>query len=330
MKNCLFIALILLCAILLTACGDTPADTPTTTTAAETTTTIDTTTTATVETTTATTKPTETTVTTKQTVKWTPPMSGTATTAPTTAKTFVYTADKFHTDVHLRLKKTAYAIDETVIIDIENNSDDTFIFDKNFAVLIPDGNGRWLYESNSAFHFEVDEIKPGTVRRYVVNLSSYSLKVGEQHMLLAKCGDKWASAAFTVLEAATPTTTTTVLAVPDPFTVADFHTNGISLQLDRATYGKFDPMSVRIEGENILTFDTNYTVLKVGEKGELEQLYPITHDAKQYVIRPGQALQKKVSLAQYTLSDHPLEPGQTYKFVWFVEDKWVGSDFTFE
>lgn len=320
--------------LLTTACGpQSTAPTPTastvTTTMLPTTTTVSVTTTA--ETTTVTTAAATTvTTTTKKTVKRTASASNTGTTSPTTARTlpaFAYASNEIQSGIRLLLQKTEYAVDESVSITIENNTDEPIYFFDRFDILIPDGNGGWLVD-RGPFRFERETIPPNTAYRSGINLSSYALEAGKTYKVIAMIDDRWVGADFTALESKNPTTATS-LTVPDSFREEDFRTD-ISLQLDQPSYHAQGTMKVVIDNttnENI-QFDTNYTILKQGDSGEWEALYPLKHDNTQIYLPSGKRYHSTVSLKPYRFSDVPLEEGQPYRLVWFVENKWVAADFT--
>ncbi|MBQ6829534.1 MAG: hypothetical protein IJO59_00260 [Clostridia bacterium] len=153
----------------------------------------------------------------------TTPSTTPATTTTTTAtrptlgtQTTRFGANDFRGDVEVELERTEYTVNETLYFSLINNTGEKFNYGERYFLFQQVGEEQWVIYPNTtgtyksiAYVVQVD----GVSKRNAINLSQYSLSVGQSYRVALQINGEWVlSNEFTVVEpgaATAPTTTVT-------------------------------------------------------------------------------------------------------------------------
>ena len=111
-----------------------------------------------------------------------------------------FNQEDFHTDILMRIDKTAYAVDGVVNVEIENKTDGDIYFGCDYVVIQKDENDDWMlmYDKNGTPNIQY-KMKSGGTHKKSVKLAGYDLQVGQDYKLVLRIGKKWVGADFSTV-----------------------------------------------------------------------------------------------------------------------------------
>ncbi len=142
----------------------------------------------------------------------------TVTTRPTVGtQTTRLSGDAFRGDVEVQLEKTEYALNETLYFSLHNHTGEDITYGAQYFLFRQAGDEQWVVHPNTtgtykAIAYVVKE--DGVSKRNAVNLSQYTLTVGQSYRIALQIAGEWVlSNEFTAVAARTTTTKTTTTTV---------------------------------------------------------------------------------------------------------------------